>query len=140
MSDNWEEWENDDFVINVLNVPTEEQLKRLQEQKIIEDSEIDLARDLILNNKNEKEEDLAIEELKNLRQTTKFTQITNISIEIKKKNNPKKTNNKQKENETKQKELSKKLKQEKAIKQKAKEIFGEAEENYEYAEYEDMFY
>ena len=40
MSDSWEDWENDDFEVPVLNVPTMEQFKRLQEQKLIEDSEI----------------------------------------------------------------------------------------------------
>ena len=136
MSDSWEDWENDDFEVPVLNVPTMEQFKRLQEQKLIEDSEIDLARDLICN-KKEEDKDLEIAELKNLQQPTKFTQIPNNSF---KKNKSKKTNFNQKEYEAKQKETSKKLKEDKSKKEKAREIFGEAEEDDEYAEYEDMFY
>lgn len=134
MSDSWEDWENDDYEVPVLNVPTAEQLKRLEEQRLIEEADIELARDLICDNKKEEEEDLALLELK---QTTKFTQIPNNSM---KKNKPKKTNQKQKENEEKQKALSKNLKEEKAKKEKAREIFGEAEEDNEYADYEDKFY
>lgn len=137
MSDSWEDWENDDFDVPVLNVPTEEQLKRLHEQKLIEDSEIDLAKDLIDNNKNDKEEDLTLKELKALQQPTKFLQMPNNLL---KKNKYMKTNNKQKEFEAKQKEESKKLKEDKAKKLKEREIFGEAEQDNEYEKYENMFY
>ena len=47
---------------------------------------------------------------------------------------------KQKENELKQKEFSKKNKEDKLRKEREKELYGEAEEDKEYAEYEDMFY
>lgn len=137
MSDSWEDWENDDYEIPVLNVPTAEQLKRIEEQRLIEEADIELAKDLIGNNKKDEDEDLVYAELK---QPTKFTQIPNNSIALMKKNKPKKTNQKQKENEQKQKELSKKLKEEKIKKEKAIEMFGEAEEDDEYADYEDKFY
>jgi hypothetical protein len=134
MSDSWEDWENDDYEVPVLNVPTAEQLKRIEEHKLIEESDFELAKDLISNNKKYEDEDLAYEELK---QTTKFMHIPNNSF---KKDKPNKVNNKQKENEQKQKDLSKKLKEEKIKKEKAREMFGEAEYNDEYADYEDKFY
>lgn len=73
MSDSWEDWENE---VPVLNVPTVEQLKRLEEQRLIEESDIELAKDLISGNKKE-EEDLALLEIK---QTTKFMQLPNDSL------------------------------------------------------------
>lgn len=136
MSDSWEDWENDNYEIHVLNIPTVERLKRLEEQRLIEEADVELARELIGNNIKE-EEDLVYEELKRLEQPTKFTNIPNESL---KKFKPKKANNKQKENEKKQKELSKKIKEAKAKKLKEKELFGEAEYDDEYADYEDKFY
>jgi hypothetical protein len=135
MSDSWEDWENDDYEVPVLNVPTAEQLKRIEEHRLIEESDFELAKDLISNNKKYEDEDLAYEELK---QTTKFMHIPNNSFTPLDK--PNKVNNKQKENEQKQKDLSKKLKEEKIKKEKAREMFGEAEYNDEYADYEDKFY
>lgn len=122
MCDNWEDWESDDYVVPILSIPTAEKLTRLEEQKMIEDSDIELARDLI--------------------DYKKINQIINIAntyvndIPVVKKEKSKK----QKENEEKQKCLSKKLKEEKTKREKAKEIFGEADEDNEYKEYEDMFY
>ena len=58
MSDDWEDWENQDFVIPVLNVPNEEQLKRLEERKLVEDSDNALTKDLFSN-----EEDLALKQV-----------------------------------------------------------------------------
>ena len=129
MCDNWEDWETDNYIID-LNI---NQLKRLEEQKLIEESEIDLARELIFNNEK-MEDDLTLIEME---QTSKFTQITNNYT---KKSKPHKTNQKQKENEEKQKLLSKILKEEKIKKKKARDIFGETEEDDEYIEYENKFY
>lgn len=125
MSDNWEDWETDNYKVDLNLI----QLKRLEEQKLIEESEIDLATDLICNNTKTEKTDLTFI------QTTKFKEIPNNSI---KKIKPNKTN--QKENEEKQKLLSKNLKEEKAKREKVKEIFGETEEDNEFIEYEDMFY
>jgi hypothetical protein len=143
MSNSWEDWENEDFDNPVLNVPTQEQLKRLEEQKLIEDFEIDLAKDLVCNNKQEKEEDLALEELKNLEQMKKNKQFLQNTKLPNKKNISQKKTDKQKENEEKQRAESKKLKEDKVKKLKEREIFGEAEPDDEYDEYEkyeDMFY
>jgi hypothetical protein len=132
MSDNWED---DDYEIPVLNVPMLERLNRLEEQKQIEEADIELSKELFANEKEE-EEDLAYEDLKRLEQQ-KFTHIPNNSL---KKKTSEKAINKQKENEQKQKDLSKKLKEEKAKKKKVEEVFGEAVYDDEYANYEDKFY
>jgi hypothetical protein len=121
MSDDWEDWENDHFTIS------EEQLKRLKEIRLVEESDNGLTRNLFSN-----EEDLAVKDVEqNI--LIKFLPKTGKG----QKNN---TSSKQKENEEKQKELSKKNKEEKNIKKRENEIFGEADEDNEYAKYEDMFY
>ncbi len=140
MSDSWEDWENDDYEVPVLNVQTAEQLKRLEEQRLIEEADIELAKDLIGNNKKEEDEDLVYEELKRLEQSAKNKNIPQKAQLPAKKNKPSKTIDKQKENEQKQKELSKKLKEEKAKKIREEELFGDAEYDDEYADYEDKFY
>ena len=121
MSDDWEDWENNHFTIS------EEQLKRLKEIRLVEESDNGLTRNLFSN-----EEDLAVKDVEqNI--LIKFLPKTGKG----QKNN---TSSKQKENEEKQKELSKKNKEEKNIKKRENEIFGEADEDNEYAKYEDMFY
>jgi hypothetical protein len=125
MSDNWEDWENEDFVVPVFN---KEQSKRLEERKLVEESDNALTRTLFSG-----EEDLVLKHVevknsvKSLRKTEKKAPNKNVP-------------NKQKENEEKQKELSKKIKEDKLKKQREREIYGEAEEDYEYAKYEDRFY
>lgn len=129
MSDDWEDWENEDFVIPVLSVPNDEQLKRLEERKLIEESDNKLTNALF---SNDNYEDLTLKE---------FEQINKTILPINKKKELKKNiPSKQKENEQKQKELSKKIKEDKIKKLKERELFGEAEEDDEYAKYEDMFY
>ena len=130
MTDSWEDWENEDYTIPVLNVPNPEELKRLEERKLVEESDLQNARDLFSN----EEEDLALQEVKN----QEIKKIKNISV--KKIVNQEKRVSNQKINEQKQKEQSKILKEEKAKKAKAKELYGEADDDNEYAEYEDMFY
>ena len=135
MSDNWEDWEIDELIVPVLNVPNEEQLKLFEERKLVEESDNALTKQLFSN----EEEDLAYEELRKMEEK-KMEKNVNVKPTEKKKNLPI-NNNKQKENEKKQKEMSKKIKEEKIMKQKVRETFGEAEEEYDkYAEYEDMFY
>lgn len=130
MSDNWEDWTDDDFNIPVLNVPNKEQLKQLEDRKMVEESDNALTKDLFSG-----EEDLAYGEIKKKEQKN-FTPLQSTEKKAPKKN----VSSKQKENEQKQKEMSKKIKEEKKIKQKLRETFGEADEDNEYAEYEDMFY
>ncbi len=136
MTDSWEDWENEDFDVLVLNVPTQEQLKRLEEQKLVEESDNAIARELFNNDNedlglafkpSEKEEKIANDQ-------NKKTPMPSI------KNKQAKKTDKQKENEEKQKELSNKLKEEKKRREKEQEIFGYAEYDDEYADYEDQFY
>ncbi len=136
MCDSWEDWENDDYDVPVLNVLTTEQLKRLEEQKLIEESDIELAKDLIGNNKKDEAKRLTYEEINCLEKPY----IQNNSIATISKKNPKSTLNKKKENEEKQKIASKKLKEEKAKREKERELFGDAYYDDEYAEDEDKFY
>lgn len=119
MSDDWEDWENDEIV--PLN---QEQLKMLEERKLVEESDNLLAKDLFSN-----EEDLVYEEL--------IKKENHIKV---KKEKPKNKISNQKQNEERLKELSKKNKENKAILEIKKEIFGEAEHYDEYEDYEDKFY
>jgi hypothetical protein len=110
MSDGWEDWEDGE------NIPlNEEQLKMLEERKLVEESDKALARDLCKNNK---EDDLVYEDLEKMKSK-------NVIIE-----KPNKINNK-KTNEDKMKELSEKNK---------KNNKREKEHYDEYEEYEDKFY
>lgn len=129
MTDNWEDWENEDFVIPVLSVQNKEQLKQLEERKLVEESDNLLTKSLF---SNEEEDFLCVEFKKNEQQT-----IIN-SLE-KSEKAPKKVSNQQ-TNEQKQQFLSKKNKENKLRKAREKEVFGEAEEDDEYAKYDDMFY
>jgi hypothetical protein len=136
MTDSWEDWENEDFEVPVLNVPTQEQLKRLEEQRLAEEADTELAKELFITI-NEEEKDLVYEELKQSEKNKNIPQKAQLPA---KKNKPAKNTDKQKENEQRQKELSKKLKEEKAKKLKEQEIFGDAEYDDTYADYEDQFY
>ena len=47
MSDgDWDDWEEADFKIPIINVLTEEQLKRIEERRLIEESDTELAKEL----------------------------------------------------------------------------------------------
>jgi len=129
MSDDWEDWENQEYIIPVLSVQNSEQL---EERRLVEESDNSLTRALF---SGEDDDLLGKEFVKNeLQISNKKISSTNIKA-------PKKqVASKQKENELKQKELSKKNKEEKLKKLKEKEIFGEAEEDVEYSKHEDMFY
>ena len=52
MNDNWEDWEGENIVTPDLHVPNKEQIKRLEERKKIEESEIALMKDFFDNNSN----------------------------------------------------------------------------------------
>jgi len=130
MTDSWEDWENEDYTIPILNVSEPERLKKLEERKLVEESDLQNAKDLFSN----EEDDLALQEIRK----QEIKNIKNISVKKIVKQEKKVSN--QKVNEQKQKELSKIKKEEKAKKEKAKEMFGEVEEDDKYADYEDMFY
>ena len=131
--DDDDDWENTETI--VLNI---EQLKRIQEQKLIEESDTALARELF-------EEDETLKEMRatELKQNKIKSDETTSNHEIKYENKLKKNtvyNSKKEENELKQKEISKKIKEQKMLKQKHIELFGEAETNDdEYADYEDKY-
>jgi len=122
MSDDWEDWTDNDLIIPVLNTA---QLKQLEERKLVEESDNALTKELF---SDDKQSDLKI-----------FTKQQTKMTTTKKCNREKSVTNKE-INERKQKEFSKKNKEEKLLKKKIAETFGDAEEDNEYAEYEDMFY
>ena len=43
MSNNWDDWEHENYIVPVLNI---EQLKRLEEQRLVEESDNALTKDL----------------------------------------------------------------------------------------------
>ena len=103
-------WEDENIVIPVLHVPNKEQIKRLEERKKIEESEIALMKDFFDNNNN-----------------TNTNTNNNISNKEPSDNTKHKQKivGKQRENELKQKELSIKLKQKKEAAKKHSDVFGE---------------
>ena len=118
--EDWEDWENDDF-IPVLPSKTSEQLKALEEKRLIEESETALAKDLFSNEK------------------TKLFEEKIINQPIAKKNKKNLVNN-NKINELKQKEISMRNKEAKKKKQKHLEAFGENDYYDEYGDFEDKIY
>jgi hypothetical protein len=118
--DDWEDWDSENYCL-----PNEEQLKVLEERKLVEESDNTLTKNLF-------EDDLSCKEFNNYDRN-------NIMRQVEKKERKRKLISKQKDNEQKQKELSKLTKEYKAKKEREKELFGEAAEN-EYTQYEEMFY
>ena len=118
MTDSWEDCEIENIVIPVLHVPNKEQIKRLEERKKIEESEIALMKDFFDTNNN-------------TNNNTNTNTNNNTNNNNTNSNNKETTGNKQKivgkqrENELKQKELSIKLKLKKEAEQKHSDIFGE---------------
>jgi hypothetical protein len=111
MTDSWEDCEIENIVIPVLHVPNKEQIKRLEERKKIEESEIALMKDFFDNNDNTN--------------TNTNTNTSNSKETIDNTKHKQKIVGKQRENELKQKELSIKLKQKKEAEKKHSDIFGE---------------
>ena len=107
-----DDWDCDNYIIPVLNVQNKEQLKRLEEQKLVEESDNALMNELFDNTTAKKETHETHETIKN--------------INRKKINNKKeKTVSNQQENELKQKEFSQKLKNKKEAVKKHSDTFGE---------------
>ena len=128
MEDDWEDWENENYSIPILN---SEQLKRLEERKLVEESDNKIAKQLFGHEDEEEEEDISLQNQ---------TQTLNNDKLLKPIRNKRSVINKQKENEEKMKEKSKKIKEEKEKKQNEKELFGEAEDYDEYDEFAEKFY
>ena len=116
--DSWEDWEAEEA--EVIFVANEEQKKRLEERKLVEESDNALTNDLFSNEQAK----VAV----------------NYAAEKKRPTEVKQKPKKQLENEQKQKEASKTAKLLKEMKQRERDIFGEAEDDDEYAAYEDKFY
>jgi hypothetical protein len=133
MNDNWEDWDVENIVIPVLHVPNKEQIKRLEERKKIEESEIDLMKVFFDTNANTNSN---ANTNTNSNANTNNNSNTNISNKETSKNIPKIS--KQKENELNQKEISIKLKQKKEAEKKHSDVFGEVihDEYDEYDEYD----
>jgi hypothetical protein len=131
MADDWEDWENEDFSIPNLTIKSEEELKKLEERRLVEESDEKITRQLFGYEDNE-------DEYKEINHIIKFTNKNNDII-IKPIRNKKSTISNQKENEEKMKERAKKIREEKVKKMTEKELYGEAEAD-EYDDYADKFY
>jgi len=129
MEDDWEDWDSDNFNVPDLLAPNVEQIKRLEDRRLVEESDNKIARQLFGHEEDE-DEDLTNYKFKTINQ--------NGNVTIKSIRNKKNTVNKQKENEEKLKERAKKIKEDKAKKLAEKELFGEAEED-EYDNYAAKF-
>ena len=138
MSDNWEDWE--DVEVDNLIAPLKEELQRLEERKLVEESDNALSKELF-----ETEDDNKLTRVMN--PDTNFEK--NKKLENENENTKAKTRdkdkekikmNKQKENEQKQKEFSKKNKEQKNKQKRHNELYGEVEGEYIYDDYGDKFY
>ena len=50
MSDeDWDDWENAEIIIPTINILNKEQLKRIEERKLIEEADTELAKELFSN-------------------------------------------------------------------------------------------
>jgi len=112
--ENWEDWDNEDNYC----LPNEEQLKLLEERKLVEESDNALTKVLF----GDEEKIINSCQNKNFKKEPKKNLIS-----------------KQRENEQKQKEFSRLAKEYKAKKERERELFGQATEN-AYSQYEEMFY
>jgi hypothetical protein len=132
MSYDWEEWELEDLV---LNVPNEEQLKRLNERKLVEESDNALTMELFSGD----DKKMVAKSCEN--ETNKKVKHEKDDKQEKEKQEKekqaKRVFNSQPKNEL---EAVNRRKEEKARKQRAAEIFGESDCQDEYAHYEDKFY
>lgn len=123
-----EDWEDDDFVLPIIN--SKEQLKRLEERKLIEESNNELIEHLF-STEQVKLPDMKLEPPK----PPKPSQILLPPKPPPRKN---KFNSNIHINEIKQKEASKKIKESKEKRKRNIEIYGD--NDYEYDDYEDKFY
>jgi hypothetical protein len=135
MNESWEDedWENLD--LSTLIIPNLQELKKIEERKLVEEADNELSKDLF-SNAIPKQIDI------NNFNTHVSHSSHSSSIELNKTNALKRVNplvSKKKENEDKQKELSQKITKQKEEKKRHIELFGEFVDN-EYSIYEDKFY
>ena len=127
MSDNWDDWDCDNYEVPVLNI---EQSKRIEERKLVEESDNKIANQLFGFEKDEKDETNETNEKQNsIAYNNKFKPIRERKNDVSNK----------KENELKQKEISKKIREKKIQQEKQIELYGKADDD-EYDEYADKFY
>jgi hypothetical protein len=112
-----DDWEDSDFVIPIIN--SKEQLKQLEERKLMEESNNKLIEDLFSEQQMKRQEH--IQPPKPPESEPKKNKFNNNKI-----------------NEMKQKEVSRKIKEDKEKMKKDIEMYGD--NNYEYNDYEDKFY
>lgn len=120
-----DDWEWDDTLLN--NIPNLDQLKKIQERKLVEESDNAIIDELFLENCN-----------KNEKKTSQFVS-SNLYMNLNKKIMNGDKINKKELNEKKQKIKSIKLKEAKLKKQREFELFGDVEED-KYSIYEDIIY
>ena len=130
MSDDWNDWDCDNYEVTVLNI---EQSKRIEERKLVEESDNKIANELFgfeTNKTNETNE--TYEKQNSIANNNKFKPIREKRDDT----------SHQKENELKQTELSKKNREIKIKQEKQIELYGKAEddEDDEYHYYTDKFY
>jgi len=132
MSD--DDWDDAEFIIPTINVVNQEQLKRIEERKLIEEADTELAKDLFsTTNCDEKIININTNKNKIIIYKNNISTKENREAKIKKLQN-------QKDNELKQQELSKKIREAKLKKQREIELYGEPEKNYEYDEYDSLYH
>jgi hypothetical protein len=129
MNDSLEDLDVENIVIPVLHVPNKEQIKRIEERKLVEESEIAMMKDFFNNSNNNNSNNSNNNNSNNSNNNNNTKETTEN-----KKNKPKIS--KQKENELKQKELSIKLKQKKEQDKKHAELYGECRQD-KYDKYDD---
>lgn len=127
MTEQWEDWECDDFVLNDLNINQEKEKEKerlMKERKLVEESDHLLTEDLFSNS------------------TSILKSKVDFNPSCKKLLGFNKIVSNKGANELKQKTVSMQSKQCKKMKQKMADIFGEVldDDDDKYAEYEDKFY
>ena len=129
MTEQWEDWECDDFVLNDLNINQEKEKEKekerlMKERKLVEESDHLLTEDLFSNS------------------TSILKSKVDFNPSCQKMLGFNKIVSNKGANELKQKTVSMQSKQCKKMKQKMADIFGEVldDDDDKYAEYEDKFY
>ena len=123
-----EDWEDDDFVLPIIN--SKEQMKRLEERKLMEESNNELIEDLFST------EDVKLPHVNF--EPPKPPKPSQILLPPKPPPRKNKFNSNIQTNEMKQKEASKKIKEAKEKRKRDIETYGD--NDYEYDDYEDKFY
>jgi hypothetical protein len=132
MSDDWDDWEDEEFIIPTINILTKEQLKRIEERKLIEENDTELAKELF-SDASTNQQKFDIQQKNDIQQKINIQNHNKLEKKIKNKN-------KQIDNVLKQKENSKKIIEAKLKKQREIELYGEPEEIYEYDEYDNLYH